>query len=634
MTAQKIFMAGAVSVIFWLGLSLSLVAQVAVELPTQSAIRSALAKVKPAIVQIETIGGRDSVGGTRVTNQPKTGLVVGRDGWVITASFNLAHEPTTIFVRAANEQRLPATVVSKDHSRKLTLLKIEPSRSLAEPELVGRNQLAVGQAAIAIGRSLDWQNPNVSVGIVSALRRIWDRAIQTDAGVSPHNFGGPLIDLNGRVMGVLVPMSPQGDEVSDGTEWYDSGIGFAVPLEPAALQQMLNGKSLWRGQLGVTFKETDGYASSPVIAACPGNSPAARSGLQVGDEIKQIDGVPTSLVNQVRHALGAHYAGEEVTISYLRDDEMMSAIATLAKDIEPWRHAMLGLLAQPAENGVRIRHVFPQGPAAIAGIQVDDRLVAINGKPIASQEALELELMNIAVDSVIAVSVLRGEQERLFELSVVALSAEKSDDVTRQAADASKLVPLTVAESPNLCHGYFPKSDRPSALLMWLGEPGERDPEATLTRWQAWCDATNTALLIPQSLNEKRWTRDEIEFLNKVTEQARQQYNIDSFRIAVGGQTTGGTMASLVAMSQRSTWRGLILINAPAATRVAQFQSEPKQRQMVLIVDAAAEEKIAQQMERWTKHFEDQMFPVTLLETDPSGIPEMVTQWLAQLARF
>ena len=125
MTAQKIFMAGAVSVIFWLGLSLSLVAQVAVELPTQSAIRSALAKVKPAIVQIETIGGRDSVGGTRVTNQPKTGLVVGRDGWVITASLNLAHEPTTIFVRAANEQRLPATVVSKDHSRKLTLLKIE-----------------------------------------------------------------------------------------------------------------------------------------------------------------------------------------------------------------------------------------------------------------------------------------------------------------------------------------------------------------------------------------------------------------------------------------------------------------------------------------------------------------------------
>lgn len=217
MTARKTFMAGAVGVIFWLGLSLSLVAQVAVELPTQSVIRSALAKVKPAIVQIETIGGRDSVGGTRVTNQPKTGLVVGRDGWVITASFNLAHEPTTIFVRAANEQRLPATVVSKDHSRKLTLLKIEPSRSLAEPELVGRNQLAVGQAAIAIGRSLDWQNPNVSVGIVSALRRIWDRAIQTDAGVSPHNFGGPLIDLNGRVMGVLVPMSPQGDEVSDGT---------------------------------------------------------------------------------------------------------------------------------------------------------------------------------------------------------------------------------------------------------------------------------------------------------------------------------------------------------------------------------------------------------------------------------
>ncbi len=634
MTAQKILVASMIGILVCMATSLSLTAQVAVELPAQSAIRNAMAKVNQSIVQIETIGGRDSVGGMRVTNQPRTGVVVGSEGWVITASFNLAHEPTTIFVRAPNEQRLPASVVSIDHSRKLTLLKIEPGQPLMEPVLIRRNQLAVGQAAIAVGRSLDWQNPNVSIGIISALRRIWDRAIQTDAAVSPHNFGGPLVDLNGRVMGILVPMSPQGDEVSDGTDWYDSGIGFAVPLEPAVLQQMLAGKSLWRGQLGVTFKEEAGYASRPIIAACSGNSPAARSGLQKGDEIRQVDGLPTSLVNQVRHAIGARYAGEEIAISYLRNNEMMNTTVVLAKKIEPWRHAMLGLLAESTADGLTIGHVFSTGPAAIAGIKVGDRLIGINGNPIASQKDLESELMNLAVGSRISVAVLRGEKQQRIDLSLVALSAERKDGVTWKAAGGSELISLKVAESPNVCHGYFPQSETPSAMLMWLGEPGESDAEATLATWKAWCDKTNTALLIPQSLDEKRWNRDELEFLNKVAAEARQQFNVDAFRLAVGGQSTGGTMASLVAMSQRSTWRGLVLVNSSASTSVAQYQSEPKQRQMVLIVDASAKAKTAQQLERWRKHFQEQMMPVVLLKTDPSDVPEIVTQWLSQLSRF
>ena len=73
--------------------------------------------------------------------------------------------------------------------------------------------------------------PSVSVGIVSALDRIWGKAIQTDAKVSPTNYGGPLVDLQGRVQGVLVPASPQAEGETAGFEWYDSGIGFAIPLE-------------------------------------------------------------------------------------------------------------------------------------------------------------------------------------------------------------------------------------------------------------------------------------------------------------------------------------------------------------------------------------------------------------------
>ena len=87
---------------------------------------------------------------------------------------------------------------------------------------------------MAVGRTLVGQvdqMPSVSVGIISALDRIWGKAIQTDAKVSPTNYGGPLIDLYGRVQGVLVPASPQAEGETAGFEWYDSGIGFAIPLE-------------------------------------------------------------------------------------------------------------------------------------------------------------------------------------------------------------------------------------------------------------------------------------------------------------------------------------------------------------------------------------------------------------------
>ncbi len=107
------------------------------------------------------------------------------------------------------------------------------------------------------------QLPSVSVGILSALDRIWGKAMQTDAKVSPTNYGGPLIDLYGRVQGVLVPASPRAEGETAGFEWYDSGIGFAIPLEDVnrVLPRMLKGTketpvNLKRGLLGITMQQS------------------------------------------------------------------------------------------------------------------------------------------------------------------------------------------------------------------------------------------------------------------------------------------------------------------------------------------------------------------------------------------
>ena len=102
------------------------------------------------------------------------------------------------------------------------------------PELVPVDEIRVGQWAIAVGRSFRADRPNISVGIVSALGRMFGKVIQTDADVSTANYGGPLVDIRGRVYGVVVPMAPQATSEVAGAEWYDSGIGFAVPLASLA----------------------------------------------------------------------------------------------------------------------------------------------------------------------------------------------------------------------------------------------------------------------------------------------------------------------------------------------------------------------------------------------------------------
>ena len=85
--------------------------------------------------------------------------------------------------------------------------------------MVPKRDIVEGQWSIALGRTLDAkraQSPSISVGIISATGRIWGKALQTDAKISPINYGGPLIDIEGRVQGILVPASPQGEDVTAG----------------------------------------------------------------------------------------------------------------------------------------------------------------------------------------------------------------------------------------------------------------------------------------------------------------------------------------------------------------------------------------------------------------------------------
>ncbi len=299
------------------------------EAAEEAAFRAAVDRVAPAVVRIETIGGLQRVGKTRLGTGPTTGLVVDAQGHVITSAFHFAGRPSSILVRLPDGSRKAARLVATDHQRMLTLLKIEVDASTAGPltsimsvsEVVAVADMRVGQWAIAVGHTFESQRPNVAVGILSALGRIWGKAIQTDAAVSPNNYGGPLVDVHGRVLGVLVPLSPQATNEVAGVEWYDSGIGFAVDMQHVmkTLPRLKQGKDLHAGLLGVGFAGANPAVAEPVVSACHPKSPAAGVGIKSGDRIVEIDGQPIERLAGLKAALTAHYAGDKVQLVVLRD---------------------------------------------------------------------------------------------------------------------------------------------------------------------------------------------------------------------------------------------------------------------------------------------------------------------------
>ncbi|MCY2965873.1 MAG: trypsin-like peptidase domain-containing protein, partial [Planctomycetota bacterium] len=219
-----------------------LAAQQDLDAKEEAAFRQAAALVAPSIIKIETVGGLDRVQQVLLGTGPTTGVAVAADGYIISSAFNFISRPATILATLPDGRRLPAKQVATDHLRMLTLLKIEAD-NLVPAQAAPTTDLRVGQWALAMGKSLD-ETPSVSLGIVSALGRVWGKAIQTDAKVSPVNYGGPLVDVEGKVMGILVPLSPMATGDVAGVEWYDSGIGFAIPLADvyASLDRLKTGK--------------------------------------------------------------------------------------------------------------------------------------------------------------------------------------------------------------------------------------------------------------------------------------------------------------------------------------------------------------------------------------------------------
>src|SRR5262249_54317142 len=175
---------------------------------TEKAMKELAVKVAPSIARIETSGGAEAIWGAgrkgpevmfRRGVGASTGLVVDPNGYIITSTFNFVGKPTDIFVTVPGKPRVVAKVVGSDPTRMLTMLKVDQT-GLTVPPAFPKKDVEVGMWSIALGRTLDTDlshPPSINGGIVSATNRIWGKAIQSDAKISPVNYGGPLLALAG-----------------------------------------------------------------------------------------------------------------------------------------------------------------------------------------------------------------------------------------------------------------------------------------------------------------------------------------------------------------------------------------------------------------------------------------------------
>lgn len=276
-----------------------------------------------------------------------TGVVLTSDGWILVSRFALNLDPTTILINVPGRGTFHAERAGEDTSRGIALVKID-AVGLPVPEFVHPDDVRVGQWAFALGRTFAVDEPTVHLGIVSARHRLFGRALQVDAYTSPANYGGPVVDIHGRVLGIAVPLSPSGRNA--GVEWYDSGIGFAVTIAdiPKLIARMQNGEVLQRGWLGVQLSNTH-LGPGAKITGTPKDGAAAKAGLRKGDVVLKVDGVEVMNGPHFQMLVSSHLGGEQLTLLVQQKfDEAPVEIGPITLLDAPWSEQKSGKEDLPA----------------------------------------------------------------------------------------------------------------------------------------------------------------------------------------------------------------------------------------------------------------------------------------------
>jgi S1-C subfamily serine protease len=289
-------------------------------------IQAVLTKAQPSVVTIQT-GTPDSIYGGA-----GTGVIISNDGDVLTNAHVVSGEGA-VQVRLFDGRELVADLVGSFPDADIALVRIRDADGLTPAELGSSVDARVGDEVLAIGNALNLGGlPSVTEGIISAKDRVIPMSeitvsslLQTDAAINPGNSGGPLVNASGQVIGINTA-------IISGAQ----NIGFAIPIDEIKplVEQLRKGQGTLTpddAYLGVVTvpvdtlgpDELDEYGISAsrgavVLEISPGTA-AEAAGLQFGDVVVAVDGVPVDEPSDLSGAIGGHRPGDQVTLQIERD---------------------------------------------------------------------------------------------------------------------------------------------------------------------------------------------------------------------------------------------------------------------------------------------------------------------------
>lgn len=267
-----------------------------------------------------------------------SGFIINRDGYILTNSHVLKNA-TEVTVTTADKQKFKGTIIGSDPKTDIGLIKID-GKNFPAIQLGDSDSIKTGQWVLAFGSPYEFIQ-SVTAGIISATGRNtlgisdYEDYIQTDAAINPGNSGGPLINTSGEAIGINTAFLTQ-------TGGY-MGIGFAIPINIARTvsEQLLESGKVTRAWLGIAMQdaESDQLTSQNLppatqaasIVEVTEDSPAGEAGLQKGDIITKISGIPIKNAADLRNRVALNTPGSEVDIEFYRNGQKQSVRLILAQ---------------------------------------------------------------------------------------------------------------------------------------------------------------------------------------------------------------------------------------------------------------------------------------------------------------
>jgi putative serine protease PepD len=292
---------------------------------SSSSIPELVKRTMPAVVEISAGSSGGAFGGATATG---SGFVIDARGHVVTNE-HVVEGAEAVRVRFDDGEQVDADVVGTDPSTDVALLRLEEIPDDVEPlDFAPLSTVEIGEPVVAIGSPFGLEG-TVTAGIVSALNRelrapngfTIDGAIQTDAALNRGNSGGPLIDEEGRVVGMNSQIASESGE--------NAGIGYAVPSDTirSIVDTLRAGRTVEHAYLGVTLGDAeDGGAQ---IGEVRDGTPAERAGLRAGDVVVRAGGDAVRSSGDLTTAVSEHRPGDELELTVRRGGETRTLTVTL-----------------------------------------------------------------------------------------------------------------------------------------------------------------------------------------------------------------------------------------------------------------------------------------------------------------